>query len=309
MLKIYHDPAFLKHDTGAGHPESADRLKAVKKAFEIVPEANIESECPYAQQADIELVHAPEYYKYINSQPNGRLVMLDPDTVFSPASLEASLKAAGAVIDAVKFAVSDKNNRAFCAVRPPGHHAETDKTKGFCIFNNIAIGAAYAIANNLAERVAIIDWDVHHGNGTQNTFYDSSQVLYISLHQYPYYPGSGAANETGRGEGTGYTLNLPMSSGNGDTEYRRAFNDLILPALEKFKPNLIMISAGFDAHTDDPLAGIKLSTEFYSEMTRMLVEAAAKYCQGGIVSVFEGGYNLKVLAESVMIHLKELSIE
>jgi acetoin utilization deacetylase AcuC-like enzyme len=177
---------------------------------------------------------------------------------------------------------------------------------GFCIFNNIAIGVAYTIGRGLAEKVAIVDWDVHHGNGTQNAFYTTNKVLYISLHQYPFYPGTGASYETGEAEGKGFTLNLPMMAGSGDEEYRQAFDDKIIPAIDNFKPDLLMISAGFDAHKNDPLAGIELSTDFYTEMTEIIVEMAKQHCYGRIVSTLEGGYSLNVLADSVKAHLKVL---
>ena len=303
---MFFDPVFIKHDTGPGHPESPVRLQAVEKAFETIPGLTIESVCPEADRIDIELVHSPEYVDLIMKLPKDRIVALDADTSFSPGSREASLKAAGAVMEAVKFSAEADNNRAFCAVRPPGHHAEKNKAMGFCIFNNIAIGAVYAVKKKLFNKIAIVDWDAHHGNGTQSAFYSNPDVLYISLHQYPYYPGSGGANEKGQGEGDGYTLNFPMNAGNGDNDFRDVFNNEIIPAIDNFKPELIMISAGFDAHRNDPLTGLNLSSEFYGEMTQMLVGSAKKHCCGRIVSVLEGGYNLTALTESVKYHLERL---
>jgi len=309
LLKVFTDPVFIKHDTGSWHPESPSRLEAVTRAFKSIPKLCIESSCPQAKREEIELIHTPEYFNYISSQRSDRIIMLDPDTAFSPASKEASLKAVGAAIETVKFSCHAENNRSFCAVRPPGHHAEPDRAMGFCIFNNVAIGAAYALANGLAEKVTIIDWDVHHGNGTQKAFYSNPQVQYISLHQYPFYPGSGSADETGEGDGKGYTINLPMKSGSGDDDYRKAFLDIILPAIDDFKPELIMISAGFDAYIDDPLAGIRLSIEFFGEMTRMIIDSAKKHCHGRIVSSLEGGYDIYGLTETVKLHLKVLNDE
>jgi acetoin utilization deacetylase AcuC-like enzyme len=203
--------------------------------------------------------------------------------------------------------IEERIDRAFCAVRPPGHHAEPARAMGFCIFNNIAIGAAYATVKKGIEKVAIIDWDVHHGNGTQKAFYISDNILYVSLHQYPHYPGSGLDSETGAGSGEGYTINLPMPGGSDDDDYREAFEKIILPALDTFQPGLIFISAGFDAHRADPLAGINLSTEFYGEMTSLLRESANQYCGGRIISVLEGGYNMDILKETIALHLTELA--
>ncbi len=260
-----------------------------------------------AAMDDICRIHERGYVQGLISKKNEKTILLDPDTPFSPATGQAAVAAAGAVIEGVKIVCDRKNRRVFCAVRPPGHHAERDRAMGFCIFNNIAIGAAYAIAGGLAGRVAIIDWDVHHGNGTQNAFYDRSDVLFISLHQYPFYPGTGSAFEKGIGAGSGFTVNLPMEAGCGDDEYRRAFEGKILPLLNEFGPDLIMISAGFDAHADDPLGGMKLTSGFFGEMTTMVVRFADEHCAGRIVSVLEGGYNLPSLAESVGFHLRALA--
>ncbi|MCP4582709.1 MAG: histone deacetylase [candidate division Zixibacteria bacterium] len=305
LLTVFYDQTFLKHGSGQFHPESPARLKPVIEACESFSDIDIIRECRRAERDEIELVHTREYFDYIESVP-GESVMLDPDTYFGPDSFEVSLKAAGAVIEAVRYVSEGDKRRAFCAVRPPGHHAEAGKAMGFCIFNNIAIGAAFALTSNLAERVAIIDWDVHHGNGTQNMFYDNPDVLYISLHQYPYYPGSGSENETGDGDGDGSNLNIPMRQGANDEQYKIAFQEKVLPAIENYRPDLLMVSAGFDAHRDDPLAGVDLSTEMFGIMTRMLVDQAVKHCRGRIVSVLEGGYNPDVLRDSMKIHLKEL---
>jgi acetoin utilization deacetylase AcuC-like enzyme len=307
LLKVFGDQAFARHETGPLHPESPARFKTIMEALEHLPGVEIASSCPEASRSDIELIHNRAYFDLIASLPSNKQVMLDPDTAFSPATFEAALKAAGAVIEAVKYVFRADNNRAFCPVRPPGHHALPDKAMGFCIFNNIAIGAASAINREIAGKIAIVDWDVHHGNGTQHSFYASSDVLYISLHQYPHYPGTGSASEIGEGEGKGFTLNIPMASGSDDDVYREAFRKAIIPAIENYRPDLIMISAGFDSHRDDPLAGIRLSTGMYGEMTRMLLKQAKKYCRGRIVSTLEGGYNLNALADSVKLHLQVLN--
>lgn len=256
---------------------------------------------------DICLVHDPLYVNSLKSLQPEENVMLDMDTPFSKHSFEAAATAVGAVIAAVKFVFERDGNRAFCAVRPPGHHAERSKAMGFCIFNNIAIGAAYAIAAGFARRVVIVDWDLHHGNGTQNAFYNKRDVFYISLHQYPYYPGSGSVSEKGTGDGEGFTLNIPMKLGGGDPDYRRAFDDIIIPAIKTYAPDLIMISAGFDAHIDDPLGGMNLTTDSFGWMTIELCLAANHLCNGRIVSVLEGGYNLKALGDSIRRHLEALA--
>jgi len=272
-----------------------------------MPDVDLIESVEPAAVDDICLVHDRNYVQRLLSPKSEKAIMLDPDTVFSPSTGKAAVTAAGAVIKAVNLVFGRSNYRAFCAVRPPGHHAERDRAMGFCIFNNIAIGAAYAIARRLAGRVAIIDWDVHHGNGTQNAFYDRSDVLFISLHRYPYYPGTGSAFEKGVGSGSGFTVNLPMTPGSGDEDYRRAFEETILPLLGDYRPDLIMISAGFDCHADDPLGGMGLTSGFFGEMTAMLVGFAADRCAGRIVSVLEGGYNLSSLAESVGFHLRALA--
>jgi acetoin utilization deacetylase AcuC-like enzyme len=232
--------------------------------------------------------------------------MLDADTVFSPFTKSAALKAAGGTLEAVDRVVAGDLSKAFCAVRPPGHHAEASKAMGFCIFNNIAMGAAYALTKKEIKRVAIIDWDLHHGNGTQHIFYERDDVLYISLHQYPHYPGSGPAAEKGIGKGVGYTINIPMAAGSADGEYRDAFSTVIIPALTEYQPQIIFISAGFDAHRDDPLGSMNLSSEFYGEMTARLKMVADQFCDGRIISILEGGYSLSALKEATTLHLREL---
>jgi acetoin utilization deacetylase AcuC-like enzyme len=242
---VFYDPSFFEHDTGPGHPESATRLRAVIEVCEVVSGLKIIAECPEATGENIQLIHTPHYCNLISNLPRNKMTMLDPDTVFGPGSFKAAMKAVGAVIEAVNYVYAEPDRRAFCAVRPPGHHALANRAMGFCIFNNIAVGAAYAIATGKARKIAIIDWDLHHGNGTQDAFYANPDVLYISLHQYPYYPGTGSSAETGIGTGAGFTLNLPMPPGTGNNGYRQAFTKKVLPAIAEFRPDLIMISAGF----------------------------------------------------------------
>jgi acetoin utilization deacetylase AcuC-like enzyme len=306
---IYH-PDYLKHDTGSGHPERPDRLRALvkhllgtelwKKLHHLQPTA------PAVEW--LTAVHPESYVKSIEQQCRSGVRILDfGDTRVCRDSYDVALLAVGGVLLGVDRVISGELSSAFCAVRPPGHHAETQTAMGFCLFNNIAIGARYAQKKYGLERVAILDWDVHHGNGTQEIFYDDPSVFYISLHQYPYYPGSGAASETGSGAGVGYTVNCPMPAGSGWKEYEAAFRSTILPALHRFQPQLLMISAGFDAHRDDPLAHIQLTDDSFAEMTKMMMEIASAYCNGKIVSVLEGGYHLEALARSVERHLQELA--
>jgi len=304
-IGVVFDPAYLRHDTGPGHPESSERLQSICRMLDAFP--NIPRiAARRATREELQLIHRPEYVDKILNMNVTEIEMLDPDTAVSPASKEAALIAAGGVLEAVRLVLDGSFENVFCAVRPPGHHAESDKAMGFCLFNNIAIGAAWALNSIGTDKVAIVDWDLHHGNGTQNAFYESNRVLYISLHQYPFYPGTGSSLETGTGEGEGFTVNVPMGAGSDDRDYRDAFEATVLPALDDFKPQLMMISAGFDAHRDDPLGYIDLSTEYFGEMTSNLKDLAGKYCKGRIVSVLEGGYH-SGLSETVRAHLSGLA--
>jgi acetoin utilization deacetylase AcuC-like enzyme len=254
-----------------------------------------------ASQAELEAVHTREHIERIRAAcERGGGALDGGDTFASPASYDVALLAAGAVVSAIDAVVSGKAASAFCAVRPPGHHAERDEPMGFCLFNNVAVGARYARQRHGIERVAILDWDVHHGNGTQHIFEEDPTVLYASLHQYPLYPGTGAASERGTGEGEGTTLNIPLPAGTDEKRYLEEFESSLLPALRAFAPGLLLISAGFDAHRDDPLANMLLTEESYAEFTRLVAPVAP------IVSVLEGGYNLQALASSVEHHLRAL---
>jgi acetoin utilization deacetylase AcuC-like enzyme len=302
---IYH-PDYLKHDTGGGHPERPQRLESLIQHLLTTPLWRSMSHLrPSPASLDaIHLIHPERHTAMVKVRCQVGEIMLDEgDTRVCKDSYDIALLAAGGVLQAIDEVVAGRLTRAFCAVRPPGHHAEASKVMGFCLFNSIAIGARYAQSKHGIERVAIVDWDVHHGNGTQQAFYEDDSVLFISLHQYPYYPGSGGASERGAGRGEGFTLNCPMGAGSVEKDYLDAFQAQILPALRRFQPQLLLISAGFDAHADDPLAGIKLTDESYRRITELLLEISEKYCGGKIVSVLEGGYNLQALARSVECHL------
>lgn len=303
-LYISH-PTFLEHDTGEGHPERPDRLRAIEKALQNSEFDDLQRET--ATQAPIEAlerVHVPAHISAIRrASPEWGYTYLDGDTLMSPASFAAALLAAGAGLRAVDAVFGGSAQNAFCAVRPPGHHAEPHRAMGFCLFNNIAIAAKYARAQHGLERVAVVDFDVHHGNGTQAAFWSEPNLFFASTHQIPLYPGTGAASETGISNNI---VNAPLAPGSAGEEFREAYTNRILPALEAFSPDLILISAGFDAHRDDPLSNIGLVEEDYIWSTMRLAEIAHKCCDGRIVSMLEGGYDLRALAQSVAGHIKAL---
>ncbi|HET9836219.1 MAG TPA: histone deacetylase family protein [Rhodanobacteraceae bacterium] len=306
-MRLYTHPACLQHDPGPGHPESPARLRAVLEALDHPRFAQLERlEAPRASREQLLRVHEPGYVEsiYANAPQSGSL-QLDPDTVMSPASLEAAERAAGAVCAAVDAVMANQVRRAFCAVRPPGHHATRDAAMGFCIFNGIAVGAAHALATPRLERVAILDPDVHHGNGTQDIFAHESRVLYLSSHQMPLYPGTGSINE----RGVGNIVNAPLPPQAGPREFRAAWDEILFPALENFHPQLLLVSAGFDAHRLDPLAQLQVETEDFAWITRRICELADEYTQGRVVSVLEGGYSLDALRGSVAAHVAELMKE
>jgi acetoin utilization deacetylase AcuC-like enzyme len=310
MIGFLRHELFIKHLAGYNHVESPRRVEAILERIEKSPVASSLSfiEAEPAKIEWLERVHDPGYVKQILSLEIDEPVVLDwGDTVATKATPAAALHAAGAGVQAARLVLEDAMSSAFCCVRPPGHHAERSRAMGFCIFNNIAVAAAHLIEEEGLERVAIVDWDVHHGNGTESMFIDDDRVLYVSLHQYPHYPGTGSAETIGTGKGQGYTINLPMPAGAGDREYLAAFRDRIIPALDEFKPEFILISAGFDAHEDDPLSSIVLSTSAFRTMTELLKASAEKHCKGRIVSMLEGGYDLNALAESVEAHVAALT--
>jgi len=297
---LVYDPIYLEHDTGS-HPENSQRLVAIMSHLEktgLINQATTLS--PRAASVEeLEMVHAPEYISEIKNKAEGGGGWLDADTVMCPKSYEAALYAAGGDLTAVEAVMKGEVNSAFALVRPPGHHATHNRAMGFCIFNNVAIAAKFALANFNLERVLIADYDVHHGNGTQDTFYADPKVLYFSTHQYPFYPGTGSVDEIGAGEGKGFTVNFPMTAGWGDEEYLRAFNEVLVPVARRFQPQLILVSAGFDAHWADDLAMMQVSVTGFAQMVVVLKSLAAELCQGRLVFTLEGGYNLQVLASSV----------
>jgi acetoin utilization deacetylase AcuC-like enzyme len=301
---LYTHPACLEHDPGAHHPEAPARLRAVLAKLAQPEFAGLERR--EAQEASIEdllRVHPRRHVERIlQAVPRSNHVAIDADTVLSPASGTAALCAAGAIVQAVDAVVAGEADNAFCAVRPPGHHAEPERAMGFCLFNNVAVGALRAREAHGIERVAVIDFDVHHGNGTQAIFDDDRQLFYASTHQYPLYPGTGAASETG----VGNIVNAPLRPLSGSFEFRRAMSEVVLPALDAFGPGFVLISAGFDAHKSDPLAQLMLDEDDFAWITERLVEIADRHAQGRIVSTLEGGYDLAALAASAAAHVRVL---
>jgi len=260
-----------------------------------------------AGRAQLELIHTPEYVRFVEEKILAGERYLDADTVICPDSWDAAVMAAGAVIKAVEAVVNGDHGAAFCAVRPPGHHAEAARAMGFCLFNNVAIGARFARVELGLSKVAIVDFDVHHGNGTQNAFYADPTVFYVSAHQWPHYPGTGLETETGAGKAEGTNMNIPMPPGSGDEDILSVFDARVIPELERFAPELVMISAGFDAHVDDPLGGLALTEEGFAGMTRRLLDLAGGLGHGRVVSALEGGYDPGALGRSAAAHVGEMA--
>ena len=301
-MLLYTHASCLAHDAGPGHPESPSRLHAVLEALSSDRFSALDRiEAPRVLREQLARAHASQLIETVfASAPDEGYARLDPDTAMSPASLEAAQRAAGAVCAAVDAMIDGEATRAFCAVRPPGHHATRDAAMGFCLFNNVAIGAAHALARGI-ERVAIVDFDVHHGNGTQDIFWDEPRVLYASTHQSPLYPGTGLRGETGAGN----ILNAPLPRGASGIEFRATFDEII-QRLRQFAPQLVMISAGFDAHRLDPLADLNLVADDYAWATQALVSIARTHAMGRVISSLEGGYSLQALRESVAAHVAAL---
>jgi len=305
---VYGD-IYLAHKTSQGHPERPERLEAI---VQMLKRTGLDSELVRLEPVEastewITAVHTAEYVQRVKRSCEGGIRYLDStDTPVSKQSYEVALAAVGGVLAAVDAVMEGKVRNAFCAVRPPGHHALADQAMGFCLFNNVAIAARYIQKKHGLAKVLVVDWDVHHGNGTQAAFYDDPTVFYFSVHQYPFYPGSGSRGEKGAGEGLGFTLNAPLPAGTGDAEYVQVFQESLKPAALQFRPDFVLISAGFDAHRHDLLGGMSVTAEGFAEMTRIVRQIADECCDGRIVSMLEGGYELEGLAESTEAHLRAL---
>lgn len=308
---IIHHPIFQKHDTGEGHPETPKRYEVVMNALkrdEKFWSSLTEIQPEQASKGLIQAAHTPLHFKKIESAFSEGIEFIDADTIISMKSFDAALYGAGGACRAVDEVMSGAVNNAFVAVRPPGHHATAENAMGFCLFNNVAVAARYAQNKyKEIERVAIVDWDVHHGNGTQGIFFDDPSVYFFSMHQYPWYPGSGSRGETGFGRGKNYTMNVPVKARTDARVQKRMFENAIADINYNFKPDMIFISAGFDAHKSDPLGQLKLENADFISMTQTVKQWADETCSGRIVSCLEGGYNLETLGETVKAHVGELN--
>jgi acetoin utilization deacetylase AcuC-like enzyme len=309
---IIHHPVFREHDTGPGHPETPSRYQVVMNALRedaALWSRLVEVRAREAARGDIQAAHSPQLYKHVEKVVSEGIGYLDADTTVSLRSFDAARHAAGAPCQAIDLIMQGEISNAFVPVRPPGHHATEERAMGFCLFNNVAVAARYAQQHYpQIERVAIVDWDVHHGNGTQGIFYDDPSVYFFSSHQYPWYPGTGSRGEKGMGRGLGYTLNLPLRAATPAEQQKRAFEAALDEMATSFTPDLIVISAGFDSHRGDPLGQLLLQDQDFVEMTRAVKQWAASSCEGRLVSCLEGGYNLETLGETVRAHVEELNL-
>ena len=295
---------YHNHNTGDGHPEKIDRVTAIIENFKRLDNKNLVWEKPNEFDESLLITtHSSDYIKMVNNSfPKNGFNFLDGDTIVSPGSKDATKDAVGSIIAAIDGVEQKKYKNAFCCVRPPGHHAEKEKAMGFCIYNNVAVGANYLIKKYGYKKIAIIDFDVHHGNGTQDIFFDNKNVLYVSTHQYPYYPGSGSEKEVGKYNNI---LNIPLKAGTTGDEYLNAYEN-VLKKIQEFKPEFLLFSAGFDAHDNDPLAQLKLNSEDFYLITQRTLQISKSFCNGNIVSILEGGYDLKALQESTRRHVDAL---
>jgi acetoin utilization deacetylase AcuC-like enzyme len=306
---IFRDDLFLEHISDFNHVESPERLQVIYKELdrpEIAEKFVFPAWGPASQEV-LKRIHTKALVKQVAATSGKTFASLDPDTQTSPQSYAAACQAAGAVIKGAAMVAAGEVDNCFALVRPPGHHAEADRAMGFCLFNNIAVGARYALDELKMNRVFIIDWDLHHGNGTQHSFYDTDQVLYMSTHQYPYYPGSGGLTEVGSGRGEGFTVNVPLAGGQDDSAYGRIFREVLVPVVKQYKPDIIMVSAGFDTYIADPLGTMAVTARGFAYMTRILVELAAEVCDNRLLVALEGGYNLEGLRDGVLAVLGELT--
>jgi acetoin utilization deacetylase AcuC-like enzyme len=308
-VHLLYDPACLKHDTGPMHFERPERLECIMESVSSDPRlhAKLRRVAPrVATEDNLSKCHSPEMIRDVRAFIERGGTHLDIDTPVSKESFDVACLAAGAAVTAVDAVMGEEGGRAFALVRPPGHHASPHKPMGFCVFNNAAIAARHAQAVHHLERILIVDWDVHHGNGTQDIFWTDNTVFFFSAHQFPHYPGTGARNEIGEGEGAGFTLNLPLRGGTSAAAYREAFRDALNDIEGRFHPDLVIISAGFDSHRDDPLGNLLLEDADFSEMTKDVLRIAEKHARGRVVSLLEGGYNLDLLGGAVRSHLTAL---
>lgn len=305
---IVKDYRYLNHETSAFHPESPKRLEAIYKMLEGADMKGkfLNVEPRLAEKSEVEMIHTSSYVRTVANTADSPHCYLDPDTETSPDSYETALLAVGGLCNAIDAVVEGKANNSFAFVRPPGHHAEADRAAGFCLFNNVAIGAMHAIRKFSMERVLIVDWDLHHGNGTQHSFYDDPRVIYFSTHQYPYYPGTGSLQETGRGKGAGYTINVPLRTGPGDNEFVKIFTDILKPVALEYRPELVLLSAGFDIYFQDPLGGMKVTPKGFACLVRILLDIAEACCQGRFAVTLEGGYHIGGLTSSAKTVLNEM---
>ena len=310
MTLLYSDPRFLDHDTGA-HPECAARLEAVHARLDSSLPGGVRRVNTWNPATDGQLhaVHNASYVEHLDEFARQGGGQADADTVVCPASVDVARLAAGAVCDAVDRVVGGESSTALCLVRPPGHHARPAQAMGFCLLSNIAVASRYAIDRLELDRVLIVDWDVHHGNGTQEIFYEDAQIGFFSMHRWPFYPGTGAVEETGAGAGRGTTLNLPVEFGVARSDYLTQFTDRLLKFAAGLRPELVLVSAGFDAHASDPIGSLGLETEDFGELTDIVRAVANEHAAGRLVSVLEGGYNPRALADCVALHLDRLSDE
>jgi acetoin utilization deacetylase AcuC-like enzyme len=308
MVLLYTSELFLEHQTGRGHPERPERLS---HAVEYLESKQLVSRCQRGEWKPLDLaglvgVHTRELAQKIQALAEHGGGRIEADTTVSPRSFEVAASAAGAAVAATDAVLTGPDRQALCLVRPPGHHARPDQAMGFCLFNNVALAAHRAMSHHKLDRILIVDWDVHHGNGTQDIFYTDPRVMFFSIHRYPFYPGTGAASETGSGRGLGFTRNEPVAFGTPRDEFRARFEKALAESAQKIRPQLVLISAGFDAHAEDPIGSLGLEIEDFVTLSDLVIEVAKSHCSGKIVSVLEGGYNVPILAQCIEAHLKRL---